>query len=202
MLNSRPFLIILSAPSGAGKTTLCRALVRHDSRVRYSVSATTRPRRGKEVDGVDYHFMTDAEFDELVGKRELVEWEEVYGYRYGTLRAQLEEFLDAGFDVVLALDIKGALNIKKCFPESVTVFLLPPSMEELRRRLTSRAREEAGVLAERLALARTEMERAFEFDYVVVNDSLAESIHLVTAILRAERSRSTRLGKIEISEVI
>ncbi len=201
MLSRRPFLIILSAPSGAGKTTLCRALVRHDPRVRYSVSATTRPRRGKEIDGTDYHFMTDAEFDRLISEKGFVEWEEVYGYRYGTPRAQLEEFLAAGFDAVLALDIKGALNIKKCYPESVTVFLLPPSLAELRRRLTSRARDDSAVLEARLALARTEIQRAPEFDYAVVNDSLAESVHLVTSILEAERVRSARLDKIQILEV-
>ena len=127
MLSRNPFLFILSAPSGAGKTTLCRSLVRRDDKVRYSVSATTRPRRGKEENGKAYHFVSDEEFSSLAEQDGLLEWEEVYGYRYGTPKAQVQELLAAGFDVVLDMDINGALHLKRLYPESVTVFLLHPA---------------------------------------------------------------------------
>jgi guanylate kinase len=200
MLSRNPFLFIVSAPSGAGKTTLCQALLRHDSDLRYSVSVTTRPRRGKEENGKSYHFVTDEEFDSLVEDDGLLEWEEVYGHRYGTPKVQLEERLAQGFDVVLDVDIKGALHLKKRYPASVTVFLLPPSLAELRNRLTKRGRDDHETIEMRLAKAEAEIERAAEFDYVVVNDSLAASVHSLRAILQAERSRTTRLEVIKLKE--
>lgn len=193
-------MFILSAPSGAGKTTLCQAMVRHNDDMRYSVSATTRPRLAAETDGKAYHFMSDAEFDGLIEKDGLLEWEQVYGFRYGTPRAPLEAMLAQGFDVALDMDIKGALNLKRRYPESVTVFLLPPGMEELRRRLTSRGRDDKETIASRLAQASAEIEQAEEFDYVVVNDSLSESVRLLQAIVDAERARTTRIKKIELTE--
>jgi len=200
MLSRDPFLFILSAPSGAGKTTLCQALVRRDDKVRYSVSATTRPRRGKEVDGKAYHFVGDAEFDRLIKEDDLLEWEEVYGYRYGTPKVQVEELLSQGFDVVLDTDIKGALHLKRLYPESVTVFLLPPSISELRRRLTARGRDDRETIEARLARAEAEIELAGEFDYAVVNDSLSASLWLLRAILDAERARIARAKKIKLTE--
>jgi len=193
-------LFILSAPSGAGKTTLCRSLVRRDDKVRYSVSATTRPRRGKEEDGKAYHFVSDEEFSSLAEQDGLLEWEEVYGYRYGTPKAQVQELLAAGFDVVLDMDINGALHLKERYPESVTVFLLPPSLFELRRRLTARGRDDRETIEVRLARAEAEIERAREFDYVVVNDSLSASLALLQAILDAERARAARAKKIKLTE--
>ncbi|TKJ44237.1 guanylate kinase [candidate division TA06 bacterium B3_TA06] len=200
MLSRNPFLFILSAPSGAGKTTLCRSLVRRDDKVRYSVSATTRPRRGKEEDGKAYHFVSDEEFSSLAEQDGLLEWEEVYGYRYGTPKAQVQELLAAGFDVVLDMDINGALHLKERYPESVTVFLLPPSLSELRRRLTARGRDDRETIEVRLARAEAEIERAREFDYVVVNDSLSASLALLQAILDAERARAARIKKIKLTE--
>jgi len=200
MLSRNPFLFILSAPSGAGKTTLCRSLVRRDDKVRYSVSATTRPRRGKEEDGKAYHFVDDAEFDRLIKEDDLLEWEEVYGYRYGTPKAQVEKLLSQGFDVVLDTDIKGALHLKRIYPESVTVFLLPPSLSELRRRLTARGRDDRETIEARLARAEAEIGRAREFDYAVVNDSLSASLWLLRAILDAERARIARAKKIKLTE--
>jgi len=193
-------MLILTAPSGAGKTTLCRAILRHDPQVRYSVSATTRPRHAKETPGKDYMFLSDEEFSKLVESGGLLEWEEVYGYRYGTPRKPLEKLLREGFDVVLDLDVKGALAVKKLRPESVTVFLLPPTFAELERRLTSRARDDHRTIKTRLAQAELEIKKAKEFDYVVINDSLAHSVHLLLAILEAERARSTRVEKIELKE--
>lgn len=193
-------MFILSAPSGAGKTTLCRSLVRRDDKVRYSVSATTRPRRGKEEDGKAYHFVSDEEFSSLAEQDGLLEWEEVYGYRYGTPKAQVQELLAAGFDVVLDMDINGALHLKERYPESVTVFLLPPSLFELRRRLTARGRDDRETIEVRLARAEAEIERAREFDYVVVNDSLSASLALLQAILDAERARAARAKKIKLTE--
>ncbi len=200
MLSRNPFLFILSAPSGAGKTTLCRSLVRRDDKVRYSVSATTRPRRGKEENGKAYHFVSDEEFSSLAEQDGLLEWEEVYGYRYGTPKAQVQELLAAGFDVVLDMDINGALHLKRLYPESVTVFLLPPSLFELRRRLTARGRDDRETIEVRLARAEAEIERAREFDYVVVNDLLSASLALLQAILDAERARAARIKKIKLTE--
>jgi len=200
MLSRNPFLFILSAPSGAGKTTLCRSLVRRDDKVRYSVSATTRPRRGKEENGKAYHFVSDEEFSSLAEQDGLLEWEEVYGYRYGTPKAQVQELLAAGFDVVLDMDINGALHLNERYPESVTVFLLPPSLFELRRRLTARGRDDRETIEVRLARAEAEIERAREFDYVVVNDSLSASLALLQAILDAERARAARAKKIKLTE--
>lgn len=200
MLSRNPFLFILSAPSGAGKTTLCRSLVRRDDKVRYSVSATTRPRRGKEEDGKAYHFVSDEEFSSLAEQDGLLEWEEVYGYRYGTPKAQVQELLAAGFDVVLDMDINGALHLNERYPESVTVFLLPPSLFELRRRLTARGRDDRETIEVRLARAEAEIERAREFDYVVVNDLLSASLALLQAILDAERARAARIKKIKLTE--
>ncbi|MBA7594439.1 Guanylate kinase [subsurface metagenome] len=200
MLSRNPFLFILSAPSGAGKTTLCRSLVRRDDKVRYSVSATTRPRRGKEENGKAYHFVSDEEFSSLAEQDGLLEWEEVYGYRYGTPKAQVQELLAAGFDVVLDMDINGALHLKRLYPESVTVFLLPPSLFELRRRLTARGRDDRETIEVRLARAEAEIERAREFDYAVMNDSLSASLALLQAILDAERARIARAKKIKLTE--
>ncbi len=200
MLSRDPFLFILSAPSGAGKTTLCRSLVRRDDKVRYSVSATTRPRRGNEEDGKAYHFVNDSEFNRLIEEDDLLEWEEVYGYRYGTPKVQVEELLSQGFDVMLDTDIKGALHLKRLYPESVTVFLLPPSLSELRRRLTARGRDDRETIEARLARAEAEIELAGEFDYAVVNDSLSASLWLLRAILDAERARIARAKKIKLTE--
>jgi len=174
--------------------------VRRDDKVRYSVSATTRPRRGKEEDGKAYHFVSDEEFSSLAEQDGLLEWEEVYGYRYGTPKAQVQELLAAGFDVVLDMDINGALHLKERYPESVTVFLLPPSLFELRRRLTARGRDDRETIEVRLARAEAEIERAREFDYVVVNDSLSASLALLQAILDAERARAARAKKIKLTE--
>lgn len=200
MLSRKSFLFVVSAPSGTGKTTLCRALLRHDTALAYSVSATTRSKRAKEVEGQDYYFMTDDEFSTSIAQGAFVEWEEVYGSRYGTLHSELLGKLDNGRDVILDLDVKGALHVKSIYPESVAVFLLPPTMEELRHRLITRGREGKELIEVRLSQARSEIERAREFDYVVVNDTLAESTSKLAAILDAERSRSTRLTEIKLME--
>ncbi len=200
MLSRKSFLFVVSAPSGTGKTTLCRALLRHDGCLSYSVSATTRPKRAKEVEGQDYYFMTDGEFTSSVAQGAFVEWEDVYGARYGTLHSELRGKLKDGHDVILDLDVKGALHVKSMYPESVAVFLLPPTMEELRHRLITRGREGKDIIEARLGQARSEIERACEFDYVVVNDTLAESTARLAAILDAERSRSTRLTEIKLME--
>ncbi len=193
-------MIILSAPSGAGKTTLCRALVGDDKIIRYSVSASTRPQYRQEVDGEDYFFVSEAEFDKMIKQGDLLEWEEVYGYRYGTPRSNVEALFGQGLDVVLDLDIKGALHLKELYPESVTVFLLPPSMEELERRLSSRARDDDETIQARLARARAEIDRAGQFDYVLLNDALAETIRHLHGIIQAERSRAARIEEIELPE--
>jgi len=200
MLNRTPFLFIISAPSGTGKTTLCRELVKADPGIKYSVSATTRSRRGKEEHGKDYLFLTEDEFRELERDGGLLEHEEVYGYLYGTPKAHVFEHMDHGYDVIFDLDIKGALNLKNTQKESVTVFVLPPSISELHRRLSVRARDTEEIIADRLAKAKDEIAKAREFDYVVVNDVLNECVKTLSAILAAERSRTKRIKEISIKE--
>ncbi len=198
MLSSSPFLIIISAPSGTGKTTLCRALLKRDEKIRYSISVTTRSRKAEEEHGKDYYFLSDKEFDLLVENGGLLEWEEVYRYRYGTPKDKTEELLAQGYNVLFDLDIKGAVNLKRRFPDSVTVFLLPPSMAELERRITLRGRDDADNIKFRLAQAMAEMEKAKEFDYIIVNDLLDESVQKLVSIIKAERCRSLRIREIKI----
>ncbi|MBD3286265.1 guanylate kinase [candidate division WOR-3 bacterium] len=193
MLSRRPFLYIVSAPSGTGKTTLCRNLISQDSGLRYSVSVTTRPRKDKEENGKDYFFLTEAEFTKMVAAEELLEHEKVYGYSYGTPKDRVEELLKQGFDVLFDLDVKGALNLMRIYTDSVTVFLLPPSIKELRRRLFSRKRDDEETIEARLAAAISEINSASRFDYIVVNEELTESLRQLKEILHAERARSNRL---------
>lgn len=194
MLNKKRkgFMIVLSAPSGTGKTTVCREVVKKDKNVKYSISCTTRPRRKGERHGRDYLFCTREEFEEMIRKNKLLEYEEVYGYYYGTPRKKVEELLKKGYDVIADLDIKGALNLKKKLPGTVTVFLFPPSLKELERRLKKRG-DSLKQVKERLKYAREEMERAKEFDYIVMNDKLKKTVEDILAIIRAERLKKERI---------
>lgn len=191
-LRGRPFPLVIAAPSGAGKTTLARALVERNEEFTFSISATTRPRREHEREGRDYFFVDDAEFDALIANRELVEWAVVHGHRYGTLRREIESALERGLNVVLDIDVQGARQIRAAFPEAVLVFILPPSAQELSRRLTGRGSEQSQDRRRRLANARGELTAAQEFDYVVVNDVIGEALEALESIVRAEARRVTR----------
>jgi guanylate kinase len=187
-----PFPIILSAPSGGGKTTIAHRLLaeRHD--VGYSISATTRARRADEVEGVDYHFLTSDAFEARRRAGEFAESAEVHGYRYGTLRSEVERGLGAGRHVLMDIDVQGARQLRAAFPESVLVFLLPPSADVLVKRLRARESESEESLRRRLGGAVGEIESAGEYDYVVVNDDLLAATSRVSAIIDAEASRKGR----------
>lgn len=188
----RAFPIVLAAPSGAGKTSLARALVERHEDIVFSVSATTRPRRDYERDGVDYHFVDDAGFDALDERGELLEWAWVHGRRYGTPVSSVRDALAQGRTVMLDIDVQGARQIREKLPEAVLVFVLPPSGPELLRRLAGRASESEAERIERMRTALRELQTADDFDYVVVNDHFEDALHVLESILTAERHRAKR----------
>ena len=187
------FPVVLAAPSGAGKTTLARMLVDRLDDVGFSISATTRPPRPRERDGRDYHFVDDATFDRMVETGQLAEWAVVHGRRYGTPRSEITDSLERGRTVILDIDVQGARQVRKVFPNALLIFVLPPSAEELGRRLSGRASEDPDERRRRLTNAQREIEAAPEFDYVVVNDELERAYAAVECILKAEWSRSNRV---------
>lgn len=162
-------LFVFAAPSGAGKTSLVKALMEREPSLRFSVSYTTRPARARELDGVDYHFVTSDEFDAMVARGEFLEHARVFDNQYGTARAQVEASLAAGDDLLLEIDWQGAQQIRRAMPECVTIFILPPSRAELERRLRGRATDSEEVIQRRLRDAAADMTHWNEFDYVVVN---------------------------------
>ncbi len=186
-------MLVLSSPSGAGKTTISRLLLPADDKIDLSVSATTRPKRPNEIDGVDYHFVDQETFDAMVAGDEFLEHATVFGHSYGTPRAPVEEALAAGEDVLFDIDWQGTQQLaEKAAKDLVRVFILPPSTEELERRLRSRAQDPEDVLQRRMAKAADEMSHWAEYDYIVVNHEVAESLALVQAILTAERLKRER----------
>jgi guanylate kinase len=188
----KPFPLVLSSPSGGGKTTIAKALVAARDDVGYSISATTRPPRKGEEDGKDYFFLTRAEFERAVTAGEFVEWAEYSGHRYGTLKEQVRSVLESGRHVVLDIEIRGAQAMRQAFPESVLVFVVPPSAEELWRRLGGGRGDRAPTLLARLHRAEAELREAGRYDYVVVNADRIEAVAEVAAILDAESRRPDR----------
>ncbi|HVE78709.1 MAG TPA: guanylate kinase [Gemmatimonadaceae bacterium] len=192
-----PFPVILSAPSGGGKTAIARELLKRRPDVGYSVSATTRLPRTGEVDGRDYHFLSVAEFQDRQRRGEFAESAEVHGRLYGTLRREVERVLAAGRHVVMDIDVRGAQQFKAAFPGSVLVFVLPPSAEVLVARLTARKTEDPAALRVRLHAALRELEAVEHYQYVIVNDRLEDAVARVAAIIDAEASRRERVGALE-----
>ncbi len=189
----RGLLLVLSSPSGAGKSTLARMLIETDGDLALSISITTRPRRPSEVDGVHYHFVDSARFNQMRERGELLEWAEVHGNLYGTPRAPVEQGLKMGGDVLFDIDWQGTRQIAEAMPDDIVrVFLLPPSMTELRARLERRAEDNVQAIHRRLANARAEIEHWNEYEYVIVNDDLQRSLESVRAILTAERQKRVR----------
>ncbi|HEY5768769.1 MAG TPA: guanylate kinase [Terrimicrobium sp.] len=190
-------LFVLSAPSGAGKTTLCSAL-RHKPDFVYAVSCTTRRPRAGEIEGEDYHFLSDEEFERRVAADEFLEYAEVHGFKYGTLKDSVTENLRKGIDVLLDIDTKGAATIRSCGDPFILealadVFVMPPNLEELRRRLMKRGTETEEQIATRLKNAAAEMERWREYKYTLISGSMEEDIEKFRAVMRAERYQSRRL---------
>ena len=190
---TRGLMLVLSSPSGAGKSTISRAVLDREGNIALSVSLTTRPPRKGEVDGRDYTFVDDAAFRAMVERDGFLEHAEVFGHRYGTPRAPVEAALEEGRDMLFDIDWQGAQQIaEKARTDLVGVFVLPPSIEELERRLHTRAQDSSEVVRARMAKALDEVSHYAEYDYVVINSDLETSIEEVRSILRAERRRRTR----------
>lgn len=180
-------LFVVAAPSGAGKSSLVKALMELDARVQPSVSHTTRAPRGQEKHGREYFFVSQQEFDAMVLGEAFVEWAHVHGQRYGTSRRAIEERIAQGADVILEIDFQGALQIKKAFANAVLIFILPPSWEELRARLERRGEDSADVIELRLKNAALEMAQAREFDFVIINELFERALFDLKAIVHAQR---------------
>ncbi|MBI4355508.1 MAG: guanylate kinase [Candidatus Omnitrophica bacterium] len=188
----RGHLFVLSAPSGAGKTTLAEQLVRRDRRLARSVSVTTRAPRPGEHQGRDYHFVTRRQFQRYRSSQALLEWARVHGHWYGTRRAPIERALKAGRDILLTIDVQGAAQVKRRCPEAILLFVRPPDFATLRRRLVGRHTETPAAIVRRLRVARRELRCARWYDEAVVNDRLTVAVRRVRAIIRAARRRGTR----------
>ncbi|MBD3366980.1 MAG: guanylate kinase [Candidatus Eisenbacteria bacterium] len=185
----RGFPIVVSGPSGVGKTTIVQQVLESDPQVTYSVSVTTRPPRRGETSGDHYEFVDDQVFDELVEDGALAEWAEVHGYRYGTRASVISEGLDLGADVIMDLDVQGGMSIKRLFPEALLIFIEPPSREELEERLRGRATDDEEVIAQRLANAIGELEWSSKYDEQVTNNDLDETVETVLEKIAERRAR-------------
>ena len=184
-------LYVVAAPSGAGKSSLVRALMEVDSGVRASISHTTRAPRGQEVDGREYHFVDTARFEQMVADGQFLEWAQVHGNRYGTSRQAVIERLDQGDDALLEIDYQGALQVKQIFPQAVLIFVMPPSWEELRSRLERRGEDSADTIETRIKNAETEMSQAGKFDFVIINELIELALFDLKTIVHAQRLRYT-----------
>jgi guanylate kinase len=186
-------IFILSAPSGAGKTTLYNGLKLVHPEIKLSVSCTTRPRRTGEVNGRDYRFIREMEFDRMKAAGEFAEWATVHGNNYGTPRKPLDRSVQTGHDILLDIDVQGARQIKKSYPQAVSIFLLPPSLKELKRRLASRGTDRSEIIQRRLANARGEIGEILHYDYYVENRDVEEAVEVLSAIVAAERAKISRV---------
>ncbi|HEX8175294.1 MAG TPA: guanylate kinase [Pyrinomonadaceae bacterium] len=191
-LDARGMLIIVSSPSGGGKGTLIRRVLKTVPNVGYSVSFTTRPAREGEIDGRDYFFISQERFREMIARGEFLEWAHVHAHLYGTGRAQVERELKERRDIILEIDVQGAESVRRAVPGAFGVFILPPSFEILRERLVARGSERAQELSLRLRNSRSEVERYREFDYVIVNDDAESAAAQLAAVVYAERARRER----------
>lgn len=194
---TRPFPIILSSPSGGGKTTIARELLSRRTDIGYSVSCTTRLPRAGEVDGKDYYFLSRGEFEQARDRGDFAEWAEVHGRMYGTLRREVDRVLGSGRHVLMDIDVQGALQFHRAFPHSVLVFVLPPSAEVLLARLKARKTESRDMLVTRLRSALDELQALDGYEYVVVNDDLAQAVARVSAVVDAEVVRHERAEGLE-----
>ena len=191
---SRGNLIVVSAPSGAGKTTIVKAILAKYPSMLFSVSATTRPKRDIEVDGKDYFFLQRADFERRIAAGELVEWEEIYGNLYGTLKAEVDKALTTGRTMLFDIDVKGGLSIKRLYPhDSVIIFIKPPSIEVLRDRLRNRKTEDDATFKRRMERVAMELGMASQFDYQVVNDNLEQAIAEVDKLVIEHTSEAQRV---------
>ena len=188
MNNTRGLLVVVSGPSGVGKGTIMRPFMERNQNVKYSVSATTRAPREGEIDGVNYHFVTKEQFENLIENDEMLEYARYSGNYYGTPRFAVEKNLAAGLDVVLEIEVKGAQQVRRRCPEAISVFIMPPSFQELSNRLHGRNTESEEKIMERLDIARSEMQLAYDYDFILVNDDVDEAVRQLEVILEAAKA--------------
>jgi guanylate kinase len=193
MSSSRGLLFIVSAPSGAGKTTLVERLVEETPHLRMSRSYTSRSARQGELDGVDYNFVSRQQFERMISSGEFLEWADVVGNLYGTSRADTERLLGAGQDVVLVIDVQGARQVRARGGEAISIFVMPPSYQILEQRLRGRSKDSEEAVQRRLQVARAEVAAFTEYDFIVINDELAPAVERLRAIVLAERARLKRM---------
>ena len=191
-MQKQGLLIVVSGPSGTGKGTVCKELLKNHKEISYSVSATTRAPRDGEVDGVNYYFHDKKSFEDMIEKGELLEWAQVYGNYYGTPLKPIREQLAAGNDILLEIDTQGAMNVKEKFPEGIYIYILPPSLSELERRIRGRGSETEESLAGRLGAACAELEIGRQYSYVVVNEDVSAAAEDIASILRSEHCSINR----------
>lgn len=191
-MTQQGILIVLSGPSGTGKGTICRELLRSRPDLHYSISATTRPSRIGETNGVNYWFISHEEFRAMIKNDELLEWAEVYGNYYGTLRRYVAELLDNGKDVVLEIDTQGAMQVKEKFSQGVFIYILPPSLDELADRIYKRGTDSRESIKKRLSCVSNELTCIHNYNYVVVNHEVAKAVEKIAAIIEAEKCNVIR----------
>ena len=193
----RGLLVVVSGPSGAGKDSIINEVVKQNKMdIWVSISMTSRPPRGQEVDGKDYFFVTREEFQDNIQKGNLLEYAEYNGNYYGTPKHKINEYLEKGIDVILIIEIQGALQIKELMPESLFIFIMPPSMEELKKRLVNRGTDSEDKILSRFKTAYQEINEVTKYNYVVVNDELDQAVEKVNAILKAEKCRVDRIEEV------
>jgi len=179
-------VFVLSAPSGAGKSTLYKEIIKKAANIKYSISHTTRGKRKGEVNGRDYFFVSEDKFKELIGKKEFVEWAKVHDNYYGTSRSFIERTITRGYNVILDIDVQGALNIKKIYPGAVLVFIMAPSFKELKKRLVLRKKDSPEVIKRRLSNAKKEIAYIPKYDYLIVNDKLSKALEDLDSIINSQ----------------
>jgi guanylate kinase len=196
-LKPQSLKIIFSSPSGTGKTTLAKALIKSDDKIKLSISVTTRPKRKDEVDGQDYYFISKSEYDELLEKELLLESAEVFGYSYGTFKKQTEDTLASEFDILYDIDWQGALQLIKEDSSIVSIFILPPSIEILEHRLRNRDSDSEETMQRRLSEAKLEISKCVFYDYIIVNEDIEKSLTQIKNIITAERSKRVNLTNLQ-----
>lgn len=190
----RGLLIVVSAPSGAGKTSLCKEILKYVSDIQHSISYTTRTPRPAEVDGIDYHFVSEESFKEMIKNDALIEWAVVHGNYYGTSRRELNDLLDRGNDIILDIDSQGAVQLKKKFTNGVFIYILPPSFDDLRERLTVRKGDSPEEIERRLKKAKEEVKDYTMYDYLIINDNFDMALEKLKAIITASRIKINRVN--------